>query len=100
MRPRGGRQQSRPSLYADDHLEPDERAYYGDDVALDIALERYLDATHLFRRAEPDLNLDDVLDERPDDLEDDRADDVAREVQAWRAAVLDGRQLAWREDAR
>lgn len=99
MRPRGGRQQTRPSLYADDHLEHGERAYYGDDVALDIALERYLEATHRYVAPGIDPEVD-LVDERPDDLEQGRADEVALEVLAWRAAAVDGRPLAWRKDSR
>lgn len=91
MRPRGGRQQARPSLYADDFLEPDDRDYYGDDVALDIAEERYHEARR--RYVAPEV---DIVDERPEDVAAHREDDAAREVQDWRAAVLDGRPLAWR----
>lgn len=90
MRPRGGRQQARPSLYADDHLGPGERDYYGDDEGLDIAEERYHEARVRYVAPEPD-----VVDERPE-VDDDRADDAAREVMDWRAALLDGRPLAWR----
>lgn len=90
MRPRGGRQVARPSLYADDYLEPGERAYFGDDEALDIAEERYHEPRARYVPPEPD-----VVDERPE-VDDDREDDAAREVLDWRAAVLDGRPLAWR----
>lgn len=95
MRPRGGRQYTRPSLYADDFLEADERAYFGDDVALDIAVERHNEACQRYRA--PDIDPDvDLLAERPDDLDAARTDDGAVEVTSWRAAVLDGRPLAWR----
>lgn len=91
MRPRGGGQQARPSLYADDHLEPGEREFYGDDEALDIAEERYHEARR--RYVAPEV---DIVDERPEDVAARPEDDAAREVQDWRAAVLDGRPLAWR----
>lgn len=90
MRPRGGGQQARPSLYADDHLEPGDRDYYGDGVALDIAEERYHEARR--RYVAPEV---DIVDERPA-VDNRRDDDAAREVQDWRAAILDGRPLAWR----
>lgn len=95
MRARGGRQYTRPSLFADDFLEADERAYFGDDVALDIAVERHTEASR--RYVAPDIDPDvDLLAGRPDDLDAARTDDVAVEVMSWRAAVLDGRPLAWR----
>lgn len=83
--------QARPSLYADDHLEPGDRDYYGDGVALDIAEERYHEARR--RYVAPEV---DIVDERPEDVAAHREDDAAREVKDWRAAVLDGRPLAWR----
>lgn len=99
MRPRGSRQQTRPSLWADDHVTEDERAHLGDRIALDVAHERHLEATHRYRAPEVDPE-DDLTDRRPDDLDEQRTDEVAVEVMSWRAAVLDGRPLAWREDAR
>lgn len=93
--------QARPSLFADDYLAEGDRDYYGDDVALDLALDRYVEATERHRRTEPDLDPDvDIIDERPE-VDEQRTDDVALEVFAHRRALLTGRgPLAWREATR
>lgn len=93
MQPKRRRQTGRPSMYADDFLAPDERRDLGDDEAMNLALDRSLAARRRHRPAP--VTEDDVTAVRPE-VEQDRDDETAREVLAWRAALLDGRPLAWR----
>lgn len=97
MQPKRRRQQTRPTLFADDYLAPGERQTLGDDEAMSLAYERHLEASRRYR-PQP-ITEGDLAEQRPDDLEHDRDDETAREQYAWRAAVIAGRLLAWRADS-
>lgn len=93
MQPKRRRQTTRPTLYGDDYLAPDERRDLGDKDAMTLALDRSLAARRRYRPAP--ITEDDLAAVRPE-VEQDRDDPTAREVLAWRAAALAGQPLAWR----
>ena len=97
MQPKRRRQTTRPTTWADDYLAPGERRSLGDEEAMTVAYDRHLEASRRYRP--PRLTEDDLAEERPDDLDPDRDDETAREVRAWRAAVIAGQPLAWRDEA-